>query len=255
MLLEPSAKCESLRSSPSGTWSVNVNESRKNRLIASTERYVTKNNWRAVQRLWQPNVDRGDIDAKACLAHVILEYLNAPKCIEDQMQKSLQAAAVAGHADAAYWVCRWGKMKGAEGDAQLLRAGELGSRGAQRDLGAKFATGDWSGPKDLALAVSWYRKAAERGHDDAQYNLGFMLILGEGAPADVEEGLRWVTRAALQGDYSARKLLEDLYQNGYYGVPKRIDEANRWAHLLHVARVKQRRNPTRSSLNELRASR
>ena len=38
--------------------------------------------------------------------------------------------------------------KGQERDALLLKAGELGSLDAQRDLGALYATGNWTGPKD-----------------------------------------------------------------------------------------------------------
>jgi TPR repeat protein len=82
-----------------------------------------------------------------------------------------------------------------------------------------YATGDWTRPKDPTKAVYWYRLAAERGHHDAQYNLGFMYILGEGVTADVAEGLLWLHRSADQGNRSAMRLLADLYRNGHYGVP------------------------------------
>ncbi|HXA67002.1 MAG TPA: tetratricopeptide repeat protein [Bryobacteraceae bacterium] len=88
--------------------------------------------------------------------------------------------------------------RGEERDALLLKAGELGSLDAQRDLGAYFATGNWTGPKDPVLAIQWYRRAAERGQSDAQYNLGFMYVLGEGIQSDPEEGLRWLRLAPLQ---------------------------------------------------------
>jgi TPR repeat protein len=230
-----------------------VNDATKKRLIKITERLLPSYDWRAIRKLWQPYVDQGDLDAKACLAHLILYYSSAPQRVDDEMREYLRLAAEAGHADAIYWTTRRGKEDEPETSESLLRAGELGSRGAQRDLGALYATGDWSGPKDPALGVHWYRKAAERGHEDAQYNLGFMYLLGEGTEQDVAEGLLWLTRSAMQGDWSARRLLADLYRNGYYGVAKSIEQAERWAFLQKVTEIKmrRRRGSKRVRLDEL----
>ncbi|MGA3345153.1 MAG: tetratricopeptide repeat protein [Terracidiphilus sp.] len=233
-----------------------MNKSQKERILALTERLLARDrdDWRAVRELWQPLVDQGDLDAKACLAHLILWYMSAPERVDNQMREYLRDAAQSGHADAIYWSCRWGKEGDTEADHELLRSGELGSRGAQRDLGALHATGDWTGPKDPARGVYWYRLAAERGHDNAQYNLGFMYILGEGTESNVKEGLRWLHLSAMQGDWSARRLLADLYRNGYYGVPKDIEEAKRWEHLQSVAWLKLRNKRKRIRLDELRES-
>jgi len=226
----------------------------KERLVSTTERLLVRNrdDWRAVQRLWQPLVNQGDLDAQAYLAYLILWCMSAPDRIDKQMRKFLREAAGSGHPDAMYWMTTMTHVEGEEAYAYLLRAGELGSRGAQRDLGALFATGDWAGPKDVELAVYWYRLAAERGHVDAQYNLGFMYILGEGTRADVKEGLRWLHLSAMQGDWCARHLLADLYRNGYYGVPKSTEEARRWDHLQLVAELKRQRKRRRISLGDLR---
>lgn len=240
----------------------NMNGSTKDRLIAATERQLARNreDWRAIQRLWQPFVDQGDLDAKACVAHLILWYMSAPDRVNEQMRANLRDAAQSDHADAMYWMTRRCHTDGAEADEMLLRAGELGSRGAQRTLGAMFATGDWSreqdrtGPKEPALGLHWYKLAAQRGHVDAQYNLGFMCLLGEGTEPDVNEGLHWLHLSAMHGDWSARRLLADLYRNGYYGVPKNIEESKRWEHLQSVAELKLRRKRGRIDLDELRAS-
>ena len=58
------------------------------------------------------------------------------------------------------------------------------TRAAMEDLLRVAANGEWTGAKDPGLAVQWYRRAAERGHCDAQYNLGFMYVLGEGVIAE-----------------------------------------------------------------------
>jgi TPR repeat protein len=228
----------------------------KERFLTQTERLLAKDrdNWRAVQRLWQPLVEQGDLDAKACFAFLILWYMSAPDCVNDRMRKYLREAAQAGHADAMYWMTRRGHREGSEADELLMRAAELGSRGAQRDLGALYATGDWAGPKDSVRAVYWYRLAAERGHDDAQYNVGFMYLLGEGAEGDLNEGLLWIHRAAMQGNWNARHLLADLYRNGYYGIPESIEEAKRWEYLQSVAELKRRKKRKRTRLDELRES-
>jgi hypothetical protein len=91
-----------------------------------------------------------------------------------------------------------------------------------------YATGDWSGPKDLVEAARWYRLAAEQGHAESQYDLGFMLLLGEGGHKNTEEGLMWLERA---GDFAFR-LLVDCYENGYCGVPVDATKAARWRKLL-----------------------
>ncbi|MGA2889888.1 MAG: tetratricopeptide repeat protein [Terracidiphilus sp.] len=217
-----------------------MDESKKARLISATERSFARkrDNWRAVQRLWQPHVDRGDVDAKVCLAHLILWYMSAPDCVNKQMRAYLRDAAQSGHANALYWTTRYGEKEGQEAYELLLRAGQMGSRGSQRDLGALYATGDWAGPRDTARAVYWYRLAAERGHDDAQYNLGIMYLSGEGTDPSREDGLSWLNRAATQGDSQSRRVLAEIYRNGYYGVPKSIEETKRWEHLQYVAELK-----------------
>ena len=133
------------------------------------------------------------------------------------MEDLLRTAANRGHPEAVYFLSHG--SKGEERDALLLKAGELGSLDAQRDLGAYCATGDWTGPKDPVLAIQWYRRAAEGGQSDAQYNLGFMYVLGEGIQSDPDEGLRWLLLAAAQGEGAAMRLMADLYRHGYHGVP------------------------------------
>ena len=113
-------------------------------------------------------------------------------------------------------------------DELLLKAGESGSLEAQHQLGAVYATGDWSGPRDTVRAAEWYRRAADRGHPYAQYNLGFMYLRGEGVEASPNEGLQWLRRSADQGEESAIRLLADIYRNGHYDVSPNTEEAQQW---------------------------
>jgi|ERR1022692_786264 TPR repeat protein len=201
----------------------------KQRLLKLTEPLLAADDWPSLENLWRPYVDQGELDAQALLAYMCLWCFNETEEKDEEMRGLLRAAAAAGHADAMYWLGSHGMSEGAERDELLKKAAELGSRGAQRHMGAVYATGDWdSGLKDSTVAVCWYRLAAERGHPEAQYNLGFMYILGEGVPPDVAEGLLWLHRSADRRSTSAMRLLADLYRNGYYGVTTDADKADHW---------------------------
>jgi TPR repeat protein len=95
----------------------------------------------------------------------------------------------------------------------LVQAAEGGCVQAQRDAGASLATGEWREgkvPRDLPAAVAWYRRAAEAGHADAQYNLASMLAEGEGCDRDLPEARQWLRRAVAGGYEYAAGLLAHL---------------------------------------------
>jgi len=56
---------------------------------------------------------------------------------------------------------------------------------------------------DEREAVSWYRKAAELGQADAQYNLGSCYDAGVGVETDKAEAKSWYQKAANQGHKGA----------------------------------------------------
>jgi len=95
----------------------------------------------------------------------------------------------------------------------LVRAGEGGCVQAERDAGAALATGDWHDgtiPQDLLAAVGWYRRAAEAGHPEAQYNLASLLAEGEGCHRDLPAAKEWLRRAVAVGYEYAEGLLAHL---------------------------------------------
>jgi hypothetical protein len=47
-------------------------------------------------------------------------------------------------------------------------------------------------PQDYAAAASWYRKAAEQGNADAQFNLGSMYYKSLGVPQDHVIAYMWL---------------------------------------------------------------
>jgi uncharacterized protein len=112
-----------------------------------------------------------------------------------------------------------------------VRAAERGDLDALHDVAARYATGDGPGAegRDEARAFELYASAAERGHALSQYDLGFMLILGEGAAKDEAKGLWWMEQAAANGCDLAARFLSDVYAKGHCGAGIDEAEAARWA--------------------------
>ena len=52
--------------------------------------------------------------------------------------------------------------------------------------------------------------AAKQGHTDAEYNVGFRYAIGHGVTQDLEEGKRWLRRAAAKGGEQAIGALERI---------------------------------------------
>jgi len=51
-------------------------------------------------------------------------------------------------------------------------------------------------PQDYVEAVTWYRKAAEKGNATAQHNLGGMYVQGRGVTQDYMLAYMWLNLAA-----------------------------------------------------------
>ena len=82
-------------------------------------------------------------------------------------------------------------------------------------------------PQDHAAAMSWFRKAAEQGHAEAQYNLGVMYEEGHGVPRDYTAAVSWYRKAAEQGDAKAQNNVGIMYAHGQ-GVPLDDVQAHKW---------------------------
>jgi hypothetical protein len=58
-------------------------------------------------------------------------------------------------------------------------------------------------PQDYAHAEIWIRKAAEQGHERAEFNLGMLYYNGQGVPQDDAQAVVWFRKAAAQGNENA----------------------------------------------------
>ena len=55
------------------------------------------------------------------------------------------------------------------------------------------------------IAMDWFEKAADNGHDEAQYMMGFCYFNGIGTDPDEDEAAYWLRLAAAQGHEDARQ--------------------------------------------------
>lgn len=130
-------------------------------------------------------------------------------------------------------------------DTALLRQRAIaGDARAQAELARRYDFGHGEGvfssadlanlgvdevlaPQDYAQAFYWYRKAAEQGLAQGQYELGVLYYQGHGVQKDYAQGLYWVAKAACQGYSAAQDSLGDSYQRGF-AVPRDIEQALAW---------------------------
>ncbi|WP_427452837.1 peptidoglycan-binding protein [Litorimonas sp. WD9-15] len=83
------------------------------------------------------------------------------------------------------------------------RAAIGGNRIAMHDLGNYYFYGQGDLTRDPAAALDWFRKAAERGVVDSQFNVGFLREGGQGVSEDLSVAYFWYNIAARQGDQGA----------------------------------------------------
>ena len=98
---------------------------------------------------------------------------------------------------------------------------------AQTELGLRYEYGRRGAVQNYAVAVSWYRRAAEQGHAPGQVSLGTMYATGRGVAQDYAEAARWERRAAEQGNARAQNNLGVSYRDGL-GVVQDYEEAAWW---------------------------
>jgi uncharacterized protein len=68
--------------------------------------------------------------------------------------------------------------------------------------------------QDEDEAFNWYKRAAEQGHVEAQYNIGEMYSLGRIVTADLEQAKFWLRLAAACGHLDAQVRLLQLGEDG-----------------------------------------
>ena len=60
--------------------------------------------------------------------------------------------------------------------------------------------------------MEWFQRAADQGHPDAQLNLAWFYLHGEGVDKDLAEATRLCHLAAEQGNAKATEMLAEIEQ-------------------------------------------
>jgi len=182
--------------------------------IEEARQAIEREEYDGASLLLRPLADAGSAEARYLLGYL---YFTSADVDPQESHQWLQRAAAQHHPEAIFHLACW-RRDGSFGPPDdemhrnlLIRAAELGSVQAQRDLGCCYATGDDGWPLDPVLGRVWYGRAAAAGHADAQYNYGLMLLYGEGGPADAS-GDEWIHRAAAQNDSCALHYLKSVIE-------------------------------------------
>ncbi|WP_157864157.1 tetratricopeptide repeat protein [Gluconacetobacter diazotrophicus] len=109
-----------------------------------------------------------------------------------------------------------------EAEKALLFAMEEKSPVAAYLLGGLYEVGSGV-EKDLSRSRELYRQAAEGGVIKAMMRLSTFLLDGHGGPPNRTAGETWLRRAALKGDWSACRLLGEMYAARHHAY-----EMRRW---------------------------
>jgi hypothetical protein len=120
---------------------------------------------------------------------------------------------------------------GAE-EASLLKLrteAEQGDAFSQWGLGSHYYLGTGV-PQDFAMAMRWYKKAANQNFYLAYYSIGGLYADGEGVLQDYTEAVKWYQKAAYMGHPSAQHDLGKCFAEGK-GVTQNFSEAYVWLNI------------------------
>lgn len=148
--------------------------------------------------------DAGDIDATFNMANGLRDGLREAGVLRDRDEsiRLYRVAAEAGHLNS------MSALAILLGDADkddpeqvvvLNRAIELGCANAMSTLGVLYKNGHGGLEKDVAAAVSWFRKAADQGNPAAMYNLAYQYEQGTAIEKSVASAAMWYRRALATG--------------------------------------------------------
>jgi TPR repeat protein len=97
---------------------------------------------------------------------------------------------------------------------------------AALDIALEF---DFGSPRNIGLAVAWYRRAANSGLVQAMVNLGVCCARGDGVHQDRRLAMYWYRRAAKQGNQTAAENLAELLGKEKTGASRKRSRRERRA--------------------------
>jgi uncharacterized protein len=122
---------------------------------------------------------------------------------------TLCLASAPGRADVAAGVEAWESGDHSKALSQWRPLADRGNATAQFNMGQAFRFGRGV-PADPAIARSWYEKAAQQGHQQAQAALGLLLY----QTGDRKTAIYWISKAAERDNPRAQYVLGIAHFNG-----------------------------------------
>jgi TPR repeat protein len=123
----------------------------------------------------------------------------------------------------------------------LLKAAEMDSPVAQKDLGLLFTKG-MGVPKDPEQGLHWYQLAANQDNSEAQYALAQMYIEGNGPAPDVNAAYFWWALSARNGRSGGELNAAGYWNQKLPGERKTLDEAvKNWTPIINGSYISDHR--------------
>lgn len=110
---------------------------------------------------------------------------------------------------------------------QLIRRAKLGDVDSQLIVGERYYFGEDGVTQDYQEAGKWFRRAADQGNADAQYNLAVLYEKGHGVEQSNENAVKWCKLSAEQGCLEAQLALGNYYDGGK-GIKRNRKVAAEW---------------------------
>jgi len=181
---------------------------------------------------------KNNIDAQYRLAHM---YTNTSQLLLDKDEAIYWAnmAAKQGHIAAAYELSQL--LVGKDSFAWLSYSADHGYGEAQWELANLYALGsaEYGVGKNKKKAFEYYKLAAENGFEMAFYDYAIDLINGDGGYKNLQEGKKWMLKAAKSGNIAAIKFFVNAYTIGCYGLNADSYQAKYWKQRLDLQAGKE----------------
>lgn len=82
---------------------------------------------------------------------------------------------------------------------------------AQHNMGCFYEKGLCNQPQNYRMALEWFKKAADQGLKDSQFQVGLYYYYGKGVNPDETMAIDYLTKAAKQEFLKAQRLLGEIY--------------------------------------------
>jgi hypothetical protein len=99
---------------------------------------------------------------------------------------------------------------------RLKKKASQGDVSAMYGIGEIYSEGSDEVEEDFTEAARWYRRAAEKGHANAQYKFGDALYYGRGVEEDERESAKWLRMAIRQGHENAKSEYNERLEEGRF---------------------------------------